>query len=197
MGNSRLVFGTSLLPHDVYYNRNHHTAVHIPTALVLMPESHTKHGEQLVMLTNEHWIKLVTPVTVAALLLTVSMLLFVLAGITAHHYMWLSHLSLVVAMIVFLIAHHWFFMMLLSEELDRIIITNKRLIRLKYRLIIQEDILEVSFEKMKTVDAVKKGILQNFLHYGTLVFESKLASVQFVPHPNRVAKVIQEAMMQK
>ncbi len=162
-----------------------------------MQHSHIQDGEQLVMITDEHWIKLILPVSISILLLSVSFLLFILAGISAHHYMWLSHVTLLAAMILFLMAHHWFFMMLLSEQLDSIIITNKRLLRLKYRLLIQEDNLEVSFQKMKTVDVVKKGFLQNILHYGTLVFETKLASVSYIPHPNDVAKTIQEAMAMK
>lgn len=162
-----------------------------------MIHTHVEHGERLVKVVDEHWIKLVLPVTVCILVLSASILLFILAGISAHHYMWLSHITLIAATLLFFVAHHGFFMILLSETLDRIIITNKRLIRLKYRLIIQEDNLEISFEKMKTVDAIKKGLLQNILHYGTLMFETKLATVQYVPHPNDVAKTIQEAMAMK
>lgn len=152
------------------------------------------HGERLVFITDEHWIKFVVPVTVEILLFGTSMLLFAFAGLSAHHSAWLSRMSLVTAALVFWISHHWFFMHLLSESLDRIIITNRRLLRLRYRLLFDEDILEISFEKMKTVDAVKEGLLQNILRYGTLVFESKLAAVKLVKHPNRVARIIQESM---
>lgn len=151
-------------------------------------------GERVVAVSNEHWVKYVVPVTISVFLFAISFLLFILAGLSAHHYMWLSHTTFIAGLFLFLLTLHWLFMMLLSESLDRIIITNRRLIRLQYRLIFHEDILEVSFEKMKTVDAQKQGLLQNLLHYGTLVFESKLASIPLIPHPNRIAKVIQEAM---
>lgn len=162
-----------------------------------MKHSPVEQGERLVHIAKEHWIKFVLPVLVTLLLVSISILLFFLAGLSAHHYTWLSNITFVMAVILFFVAHHWFFMFLLSEALDRIIITNRRLLRMQFRLIIQEDILEVSFEKMKTVDAIKSGMLQNLLHYGTIVFESKLASIPFVSHPNRVAQVIQHAMHDK
>lgn len=160
-----------------------------------MAATSSNSGEHVVMVTDQHWIKYVVPMTIATFLFITVFLLFVLAGISAHHYMWLSHVTFMVALVLFLFALHWFFMVLLSEALDRILITNKRLIRTQYSLLFREDILEISFEKMKTVDSQKKGILQNILHYGTLFFESKLASIPMVPHPNRVAKTIQEIMM--
>jgi hypothetical protein len=162
-----------------------------------MTSTTNEHGEHVIKVTDEHWVKYVAPVLIAIFLFAISFLLFLLAGITAHHYMWLSHTAYVAALLLFLITLHWFFMVLLSESLSKIIITNRRLLRLDYRLIFHEDILEISFEKMKTVDVRKHGLLQNLLHYGTLYFETKLASVPFIPHPNRIAKIIQEAMQSK
>ncbi|OGJ56424.1 hypothetical protein A3D88_03525 [Candidatus Peribacteria bacterium RIFCSPHIGHO2_02_FULL_52_16] len=162
-----------------------------------MPSSSLEHGEQLEQLCDEHWIKYVGTVILATLLFGISLLLFLLAGLSAHHYMWLSHLTFFAGLTLLLFTHHWFFMSLLSELLDSIIITNRRLMRIHFRLIFQEDILEISFDRMKTVDAQKHGLLQNLLHYGTLVFESKLATITLVPHPNRVAHVIQKAMLSR
>ncbi len=159
-----------------------------------MTHGASEHGEHIVTITNEHWVKYVVPVTVAVFLFAISLLLFALAGMTAHHAMWLSHTVFIVALVLLLMTLHWFFMVLLSESLDRIVITNRRLLRVQYRLIFHEDILEVSFDKMKTVDARKHGLLQNLLHYGTLAFEVNKARVPLVPHPNRVARVIQEIM---
>ena len=160
-----------------------------------MPVAPSDHGEHILAVVNEHWVKYVLPVVIFAFLFGISLLLFILAGMSAHHYTWLSHATYYGALLLFFLTLHWFFMMLLSESLDRIIITNKRLMRVQYRLIFHEDILEISFEKMKTVDARKHGLLQNLLGYGSLHFETKLASVSLIPHPNRVARIIQEAML--
>lgn len=162
-----------------------------------MTHTHAQDGEHLVHVINEHWVKYIIPVLIAVFLFAVGILLFVLAGITAHHNMWLSHGAYVAALIVFLATTHWLFMMILSETLERIIITNRRLMRMHYKMLFDEDVLEISFQKMKTVDSKKHGLIQNILQYGTIYFETKLAAIPFVPHPNRVAGIIQEAMNQK
>lgn len=161
-----------------------------------MTPPHSIIGEHVVRVTDEHWVKYVIPAMISVFLFAIAVLLFLLAGFTAHHSVWLSHAAYISALVLSLVTLHWFFMVLLSESLDKIIITNRRLLRVQYRLIFHEDILEVSFEKMKTVDARKHGFFQNLLHYGTLYFETKLAAVPLVPHPNRIARVIQDAMQQ-
>jgi hypothetical protein len=159
-----------------------------------MTSEHHGNGERVMSVVGEHWIKYVFPVTMYLLLLSISILLLILAGTATHHYVWLSHTTYFAGLLLFLLTHHWFFMVLLSESLDRILITNRRLIRLQYRLIFHEDVLEVSFEKMKTVAAKKEGILENILNYGSLLFENNKATVSLVPHPNRIAQRIQHAM---
>lgn len=162
-----------------------------------MATVNVEYGERVVKVTDEHWVKYVVPVLISSFLFAIAFFLFFLAGFTAHHYAWLSRFAYIAGLILLLLTHHWLFMVLLSESLDKIIITNRRLLRVQYRLIFHEDILEISFDKMKTVDARKHGLIQNLLHYGTLYFETKLASVPLIPHPNRIAKIIQEAIRAK
>lgn len=151
-------------------------------------------GERLVKVVYEHWIRFIGPLLLAVVLIGISLLLYVLAGVSAHHYAWLTNVALIAGMSLFCFTTHWFFLVLLGDSLDCMLITNKRLLRMQYRPFSREDVLEISFQKMKTVDAEKKGILQNLLRYGTLHFETNLASIPYVAHPNRVAKTIQEVM---
>ena len=152
------------------------------------------HSERILLVTNEHWVKFVAPTVVAVFLLAISILLFLLAGMSSHHYMWLSHATYLSALLLFLLTMHWYFMILLSESLDRIIVTNKRLMRTQYRLIFHEDTLEINFDIMRSVEANKEGLIQNLLHYGTLSFENDKAFVRLVPRPNHVARAIRDAM---
>lgn len=160
-----------------------------------MAESPTPHsGEKLIRIVSEHWIKYVFPIFIAIALLSVSFLLFVLAGLTAHHYVWLSHVSFIAALLLFLITHHWFFLMLLGESTTHIIVTNHRVMRLRERVFFREERLEVSFDKMKTVEASKHGLLQTILRYGNLQFEGEKSIIPLVPHPSSVARDIEQAM---
>lgn len=150
-------------------------------------------GEKLIRIIGQHWIKYIFPVFVYLVLLSVSMLLFILAGTTAHHSMALSHLSFIVALILFLTTHHWFFLFLLCESAAHIIITNRRIVWMHDRLFLDEQMVEYAFDKMKTVGSHKHGILQTILRYGTLQFESG-ADIPLIPHPNSIAKDIEQAM---
>ncbi len=156
----------------------------------------TINGEKVIRIIGEHWIKYVLPVFIYIMLTGVSVLLFLLAGLTSHHSMWLSHGSFVAAFLLFLFAHHWFFTKLLGESMTHIVITNRRVITLRESYFSREQMVEYAFDKMKTVEACKHGILQTILRYGSLKFESG-ADVTLVPHPNSVAKDIQQAMGMK
>ncbi len=153
-------------------------------------------GEHLIRIIGEHWIRFVYPVFVYVLLLSISLLLFVLAGFSAEHVMWLSHITFVAGLVLLLLTHHWFFLRLLSEAIDCIVLTNQRSIHFDTHLLFHDDMQENSFDKMRTVEAYHKGLLQNIFHYGTLRFQGG-TDIPMVPHPHRVAKEIEQAMGRK
>lgn len=159
-----------------------------------MASTPSANGERIIMVQGEHWLKYVAPTALYLLLAGTAVLLFMLAELSVHHYMWLSHVTFIAGLTLFLFVHHWYFIVLLSEELDGVIVTNRRLLHIRYRMLFHEDITEVSIEKMKSVEAMKSGFLQNLLGYGTLTFEGTKARVTLVPHPNRVAHTIQDAV---
>lgn len=159
----------------------------------MSPDS-TNTGEYVIRIVNEHWIKFIYPSFIYAMVTGGSILLFLFAYSSLDTSMWLSHILFIVALILILLTHHWFFMRLLSEAADCIIITDKRLIQLNIRLLFHDALVEIAFDKMKTVEAWKDGLLQNILNYGTLHFEGTKALVKLVPHPSSVARDIEQAM---
>ena len=150
-------------------------------------------GERLIRITRQHWVRYVFSVFVYLLLASISLLLFVLAGLSAHHYVWLSQTTFAAALTLFLVTHHWFFLMLVREASSYVVLTNRRVVWIRDSLFLTEDMAEFAFERMTTVEAHKQGILQTVLRYGTLRFEGR-ASIPLVPHPNSVAKDIEQAM---
>lgn len=153
----------------------------------------SKTGEELIRMSSEHWIKYVRPLFVYLLLCGMSLLLFVLAGVTAYHQVWISYATFLAALSVFMFAHHWLFVLVLGESMSHILVTNHRLIRIHESLFRDGEILEVSFDKMKTVEAKTHGLVQSLLRYGTLKFESG-AKLSYVSHPGSVARDIEQAM---
>jgi hypothetical protein len=149
--------------------------------------------EQLLRVLHEHWVKYIVPFFVAILLFGLSGLLFILAALSNHHSNVLAALAYMGSLSLLIFALHWFFIFLLSEASAHIIITNHRVVHLRARLFVRDDILNISYEKMKHIRAEKRGLLQNILRYGSLNFEGG-ATVHLVPHPNKAARDIEQAM---
>ena len=149
--------------------------------------------ERLLTLTDEHWMIYVVPVLICLLLLGASMLFYYIAGVTVFHSDWLWQTSFVFASAFLLLSLHGLFLILLGESVSQIVITSKRVVRFHDVIMFREEMLEVSFEKMKTVEARKKGIVRTLLNYGTLHFENN-AMIDYVPHPNRVARDIEQML---
>lgn len=98
-------------------------------APIMTPQNH----ERLVDAFGTHWIKYAMPVFVLVVLLMTSTLLFYFSGLSAHHLMWLSHATLLLALVLLVTVHHWFFHRVLSDGMDDVIITDKRVIFLSFR----------------------------------------------------------------
>ena len=154
----------------------------------------TSSSERLVRVINEHWVIYVVPVVVSFILFVISFGLFFLAQSTAYHIEWLWALSFALGTVFLLVALHGLFLFLLNESLSQIVVTNIRVIRFHDSMPFTEKMLEVTFDKMKTVEAKKHGILQTLLNYGSLDFEKGKAVIDYVPHPNSVVRDIEQAM---
>jgi uncharacterized membrane protein YdbT with pleckstrin-like domain len=161
------------------------------------------HDEKLIDAFSTHWIKYVMPVVLFLLLGGSAVLFFFFSGMSSHHSMWLSHGTYLVALLLFSIAHHWFFHKILSEGMDDVIITNKRLIFLDAHLLFRDDMHEVSLDRIRALEARKRGFVQNILRYGSIWFDtggSEIKSgriIPLVPHPHSKVKLITDLLEMK
>ena len=163
---------------------------------MMAPQNH----ERLVDAFSTHWIKYAMPAFVLFVLLMTAVLLFYFAGLSTHHLMWLSHATLFFALILLVTVHHWFFHRILSDGMDDVIITDKRIIFLDSSLWLRDDMHEIALGQIRAVEARKRGIVQNIFHYGSLWFDTGGSSmgggkvIPLVPHPHRKAKEILELL---
>ncbi len=149
-------------------------------------------NERLLLISDEHWIKYVFPLVVYGILTAAGLALSSGFFVAAQNEQ-ISMLAFSIGLLLLTCTHHWFFWFLLAESQVDIVVTSKRVVYAHAGLLWDEDIVEVAFEKMKTVEAHKKTLLQSVLNYGTLNFEKK-AQILRVPHPGTVARVIQQAI---
>lgn len=148
--------------------------------------------ERLLFISSQHWVKYLFPSFLYVLLTAAGFsLLFgdIFFPVNAGVSMTLFFAGLVLLLCV----HHWFFWFLLAESYADLIVTDQRVIYMHTGLLWDEDTVEVSFGKVKSVESHKKNLLQSVLNYGSLDFERKI-QIDRVPHPGTLAKAIQQAM---
>ncbi len=147
----------------------------------------------MLLTTNQHWVAYIVPVMIASVIGIAGLMLYVLAGYTAHHTMWISHAALLLGLGLVLLAYHWIFHRMLSKIAGVMIITNERVIDMRIRLLLHEAMFEVQLVKVQSVTAVKRNIIAALLNYGDIEFKPS-GTLQYVPYPQRVAREIEKAM---
>ena len=155
----------------------------------------TTEPERLLHVIDEHWMVYIVPSAVCFMIAVLGVCLYIVSGYTVTHddSLWMS--TLLGAFVCLLVALHGFFFLLMNEYLSKIIVTTRRVVAFDDALLFKEDMLEVPFQAMKTVEAQKHGILQYFLNYGTIVFErGSKGKIEYVPHPNSAARDIMQAI---
>lgn len=155
-------------------------------------DSHTK--ERLIRVVDEHWMIYVRPLIFSVLVFVAGVSIFVFYVNSNFEDAWMNVTVFLFGFFTLVLSLHGIFLVLLNESISQFVITDRRLVHFDDALPFTESMLEVNFEKMKTVEVEKHGILQYTFNYGTLLFETNKAKVHYVPHPNSVARDIHQAM---
>lgn len=150
-------------------------------------------NEQLVSIHHTHWVRYVLPTLLYLLLLSCSVGLLYASFQTTFFSSGLPTAFFLAGLLLLTFCHHWFLWFLLAETQTYLVVTNKRFIYSSSGLLWGEEILEVSFEKVKTVEATKTTFFQSLFGYGLLQFEP-MTKIHYVPHPGTIARQIEQAM---
>src|SRR3989339_1657242 len=82
----------------------------------------------------------------------------------------------------------------LNEELDVIIITDRRIISIEQVSFFEREFSETHFEKVEDVKARLKGLFSNLFHFGTLEIQTAAEKILFVirdvPRPTKLCEQI-------
>jgi len=130
--------------------------------------------------------------------------MLIAAGMAASSSALLSKILLFLGLILTYLSLHWYFHKLLSEAMEDIVITTKRIIWIKEALFTVDEMRQIPLGNIQGVEARKHGILQTVLGYGTLWLDTggtttadANAQIDQVPHPNRVAGEINKLLRLK
>ena len=151
--------------------------------------------ERLLRVTDEHWITYVFPLLCTLAVSVAGILLLLLAGYASTILHWVWPWTFLAGTALFLASLHAFFFFCIGKSLSLIVITDRRIVCFDDILIVREDLTDVSFDRMKSVEARKHGVLQYALNYGSLLFEGGgKGRIDYVPHPSSMARDIVQAM---
>ncbi|PIQ76188.1 hypothetical protein COU78_01365 [Candidatus Peregrinibacteria bacterium CG10_big_fil_rev_8_21_14_0_10_49_24] len=156
--------------------------------------------ERLIYAVSTHWAKYVSRALIAHLLAGTAIILVVIAFVTAPKMHEIGQDIFLVGVLLFFFAHHFFFHKLMSEALLDIIITDERVIYFDDCLLTCDDEHEIPIHKLTGVEVRQHGLIQNFLNYGIVWFDTGggivelKRSIPFVPHPDELVSTITELM---
>ena len=160
--------------------------------------------EEIVRAFSTHWIKYVAPTCAFSIVIAASSAMLIAAGLTSSSAPLFSQVLLFLGMILTYLSLHWFFHKLLSEAMEDIVITSKRIIWIKEALFTVDEMRQIPLDKIQGVEARKHGLLQTVLGYGNLWLDTGgtdtsdiNAIIDQVPHPNRVAGEINKLLRLK
>lgn len=144
----------------------------------------TLNGEESVFFIHEHWIKYLP----AASLLTISWLLYATCLIVSLALRDVSHIgsiAITVAGHLFLLfSHHAAFYSYFCASSRRTLLTNRRILTSEQQPWFSDDMTDTPLWGIRSVEVLKKGLLQHVLGYGSLVFnQGELRTVRHVLHP--------------
>ncbi|MCA9371101.1 MAG: PH domain-containing protein [Candidatus Peregrinibacteria bacterium] len=157
--------------------------------------------EHIVRALSTHWVKYVMP-TVMAMLLVAGISGIFMAALALHSALPIIANSLFIGgVLLACLVHHWYFHRLLSEAMEDIVITTKRVIWIKEALYQTDDMRQIPLDNIQGVETKKHGLAQTILGYGTLWFDTggtvtydENAIMDMVPHPNSVARDINQLL---
>jgi hypothetical protein len=152
--------------------------------------------DRLVFCTSTHWMKYLPKTLHSVILFLAGTVLLIIGYAVVRVSIVIAFFAIFVGIVLVLLAHHRFFHLLLSEAMQDIVITTKRILYFDDCLFFCDDEHEIPLWKVAAVEVKQHGLFQNVLDYGVLWFDTGggavdiKRSIPYVPHPDRVAETI-------
>ncbi len=143
--------------------------------------------------TRQHWIRILPSglktVASSIVILSFGWFLFFYQGVTDASS---RHGLLMVLTILFAIVHWMFFIRFYTYFLYVIVVTDRRIHRIKKTLISVDDHQTIDIWTLQDINKSQHGIVQNIFNYGTVLLESQDTKLRlhFIPNINDVYKKI-------
>jgi len=152
--------------------------------------------EKLVFVRRHHWMRYASSVTICLLLLIIGLLLLSFSSFRTPDLAAVAYIVFFLGFAVVLCSYHALFHTLMSAYATVIILTTKRVVHFRQKLFFIDDRQEIQLERMHTVEARQRGILQSLFHCGSIWFDA-MEHLSHIAHPHRTAKEIARVLGMK
>lgn len=137
-------------------------------------------GESVQMVIRRHWIVYMSTIGyIFALIFSTALILAFKSSLETVFPIGLIDVALVVYWAIFSI---FIYITWTNNELDLIIITNKRVIGIDQIAFLHRDFSECALERVQEVNAETKGLLSNIFNFGTLTIHTASDASDFIMH---------------
>lgn len=158
-------------------------------------------SEDVILSIQEHWIWLLRPVFFLLLGGILGFIFFragQLAAPTSEMFQFLFHL---LAFVVLTVSVHFFFILIFQWVISNIIITDKRIVEIRYAPFVIDDINHIEMTKINDVEKTKHGVLKNLLNYGEVNMSvagmKNNVSFQYIRRPSKFVNLIEAVKLNK
>lgn len=157
--------------------------------------------EEVIAILQDHWVAMVTSFS----MYLVSFLLFAfslfIAGILKTTSPVAGFFVLMFAFGILLAGHHFFFLYYIEYLVSSLIVTNKRLIEIRFFPFFLDDVSYIAISQIFEIDKMKHGFLQNFLNYGVVSLNiprrRETIVFRYVRYPSKFINLIEAIKAQK
>ena len=152
--------------------------------------------EKLVFVRRQHWMCYVAPVAICLLVLIIGLLLLSFSSFGTPERTVIAQIVFFLGFSIVLCSYHALLHTLLSAYSTVVICTTKRVIHFKQRLFFVDDREEIHLNRIHTVEARQRGILQSLFHCGSIWFDA-MEHISYIAHPHRTVKEITHVLGMK
>ncbi len=156
-------------------------------------------GEEIIACVQEHGIVLLKPLFLFFLGWFVSGILLSLSVFLKDFFTYSNSIIIGAIFFILTLTHHFVFFFFIEYLISNLIITNKRLIDIKFFPFWEDDVSYIEIESIHEIEKTKHGIVKNFLNYGNIkmTVNGRPIVLQYTKYPSRLINLIEAIKFKK
>lgn len=151
--------------------------------------------EEVVAALQDHWIVMIIPLFAYMVGWIIFLFLLYVAGLIKIPSPITGFILSFIAFFILITAHHLFFLYFIEYLVSSLIITNKRIIEIRFFPFFVDDVSYIELAEIHELDKRKHGILRNVLNYGdvslNLPRRRETITFQYVRYPSKFINLIE------